>query len=622
MHGAAAVYSLADEQRARTEDCAWTQFTAAQDGAEFHTAWLALLAGRIGRARAALLLTESGGPGHYGVAAVWPDPQRDLQYLGPVAQQALEQREGLVVAPDGVSAPQVDGPAYVAYPLDVGGVLFGAVVFDLAGGPSADLQAALRQIHWSSAWLVDRARQQQLAQRSAELARVSLLNELMATALQHARMMPSAHALANEMAQRMQCDRVSVGIEEHGQVRPKVLSHTSNFDAASDLVRWLAEAMDEALDLGGTIVHPSTDEDVGAITHAESARLLGVAHMLSVPLRHQGGTVGILTLERNRGPAFSADERALAEAVGVMLGEIWALKRRNERGLLPRARDSWREASAEMFGPRHPGIKAAGAVLASALLVTLFWQTEHRVTGRTLVEGSTQIAAVVPFDGFIEVGHVRAGDTVRKGQPLARLDDRDLKLERSRWVAEREQLSRRYQVAQSQADRAAMGVLAAQVHQAEAQLALVEERLARATLIAPYDGVVVSGDLSQRLGSPVQTGQQLFEVAPLEAFRVTIEVDDRDINWVALGQPGELVLSGMPGQAWPLTVQRLRSIATQREGRNLFAVEARLEGAAPPGLRPGMEGVGKVVVGERSLLWVWTHGLVDWLRLALWTWMP
>lgn len=622
MHEAVPPNSLADEQRAHLEEGVWTQFTAPQDGDAFHAAWLALLAARIGRANAALLLTESGGPGHYGVAAVWPDPRRDLQYLGSVAQQALEQRTGLVVAPDGVSAPQTNGPAYIGYPFEVDGVLLGAVVFDLAARPGEELQTALRQIHWSSAWLIDRAHQQQLAERSAELSRVSLLNELMATALQHARMMPSAHAVANEMAQRMQCDRVSVGIEEHGQVRPKVLSHTANFDPASDLVRWLAEAMDEALDLGGTIVHPSTDDGVGAITHAESARLLGVQHLLSVPLRHQGGTIGILTLERNQGPAFSAQERSVAEAVGVMLGEIWAMKRRDERGLLPRWREAWRETSAEIFGPRHPGIKAAGAVLASALLVILIWQTDHRVTGRTVVEGSTQIAAVVPFDGFIEVGYVRAGDTVRKGQPLARLDDRDLQLERSRWVAEREQLSRRYQVAQSQADRAAMGVLSAQVLQAEAQLALVEERLARATLIAPYDGVVVSGDLSQRLGSPVQTGQQLFEVAPLEAFRVMIEVDDRDINWVALGQSGELVLSGMPGQAWPFKVQRLRSIATQREGRNLFAVEARMEGAVPPGLRPGMEGVGKVVVGERSLLWVWTHGLVDWLRLALWTWMP
>ena len=48
----------------------------------------------------------------------------------------------------------------------------------------------------------------------------------------------------------------------------------------------------------------------------------------------------------------------------------------------------------------------------------------------------------------------------------------------------------------------------------------------------------------------------------------------------------------------------------------------RRSGGLPPGLRPGMEGIGKVVVGERSLLWIWTHGFFDWLRLALWNWMP
>jgi hypothetical protein len=45
-------------------------------------------------------------------------------------------------------------------------------------------------------------------------------------------------------------------------------------------------------------------------------------------------------------------------------------------------------------------------------------------------------------------------------------------------------------------------------------------------------------------------------------------------------------------------------------------------GAARERLRPGMEGVGKVKVGERSLAWIWTHGFVDWLRVALWNWMP
>jgi hypothetical protein len=39
-------------------------------------------------------------------------------------------------------------------------------------------------------------------------------------------------------------------------------------------------------------------------------------------------------------------------------------------------------------------------------------------------------------------------------------------------------------------------------------------------------------------------------------------------------------------------------------------------------LRPGMEGVGKVDIGRRSLIWIWTHRLFDWLRLAAWSWLP
>jgi hypothetical protein len=35
-----------------------------------------------------------------------------------------------------------------------------------------------------------------------------------------------------------------------------------------------------------------------------------------------------------------------------------------------------------------------------------------------------------------------------------------------------------------------------------------------------------------------------------------------------------------------------------------------------------MEGVGKILVGDRKLIWIWTHSLVDWLRLFAWKWMP
>jgi hypothetical protein len=35
-----------------------------------------------------------------------------------------------------------------------------------------------------------------------------------------------------------------------------------------------------------------------------------------------------------------------------------------------------------------------------------------------------------------------------------------------------------------------------------------------------------------------------------------------------------------------------------------------------------MEGVGKIYVEERKLIWIWTHTLIDWMRLWLWSWLP
>ncbi|RPI43732.1 MAG: HlyD family secretion protein, partial [Betaproteobacteria bacterium] len=161
----------------------------------------------------------------------------------------------------------------------------------------------------------------------------------------------------------------------------------------------------------------------------------------------------------------------------------------------------------------------------------------------------------------------------------------------------------------------------AQINQAEAQLQLIDEKLLRARITAPFDGVVVSGDLSQLLGTPVEQGKVLFEIAPLDAYRIILKVDERDVAHLVVGQKGELALSGIPGARLPFSVARITPVSTAEEGRNYFRVEANMEAAAER-LRPGMEGVGKVSIGERRLMWIWTHKLIDWLRLSFWTWMP
>ena len=132
---------------------------------------------------------------------------------------------------------------------------------------------------------------------------------------------------------------------------------------------------------------------------------------------------------------------------------------------------------------------------------------------------------------------------------------------------------------------------------------------------------MVSGDLSQLLGAPVEQGKVLFQIAPLDAYRVILEVDERDIAHVRIGQQGELALSGMPARPMHFALKQITPVSTAQEGRNYFRVEAQLDNASVH-LRPGMEGVGKISAGERKLIWIWTHPLVDWLRMWAWKWLP
>jgi hypothetical protein len=59
-----------------------------------------------------------------------------------------------------------------------------------------------------------------------------------------------------------------------------------------------------------------------------------------------------------------------------------------------------------------------------------------------------------------------------------------------------------------------------------------------------------------------------------------------------------------------------------KEGRNFYRVEAAIAPEAKSRLRPGMEGVGKISIDERKLVWIWTHGFTDWVRLWLWSYLP
>src|SRR5258706_1428594 len=109
MAGPAPIYSLTTDDDARAEATAWARFSAARDAAEFCASWLAILCAQVGRANGALLLLGPERDGAFRPAATWPDATRNLQYLAPAAEKALnERRAGL--RPRDAAAPLARQP--------------------------------------------------------------------------------------------------------------------------------------------------------------------------------------------------------------------------------------------------------------------------------------------------------------------------------------------------------------------------------------------------------------------------------------------------------------------------------------------------------------------------------
>jgi RND family efflux transporter MFP subunit len=311
----------------------------------------------------------------------------------------------------------------------------------------------------------------------------------------------------------------------------------------------------------------------------------------------------------------------LCETIVALVGPILYDKHRQERSLALQFTQRCRGLSERLFGARHAGFKLATAISIAFAAVLFFVHGQYRITAEASLEGTVQRVVVAPVGGYIAAAPARAGDIVESGQVLARLEDKDLILERLKLASEQTQLQQEYREAMAQHDNARVSILRAQLDRASAQLALTEENLRRTQITAPLSGIVVSGDLSQSLGVPVERGDHLFEVAPLDSYRVMLKVDEREIGRLSPGQPGRLALVGFPGEYLDFTVARITPVSTAADGRNVFTVEAQLA-QTPEVLRPGMQGVAKVDIGERRLAWIWFHRLVDWLRLWTWTWVP
>jgi multidrug resistance efflux pump len=607
------------------DQIAWRQFAEATSPEAFYHAWLALQARMIHGVFGGVVVLGPPEKGPFAPAAFWPEKRGITKHLAEVAERALTEHRGLVIPGEAEGSGDAATRARlgVAYPIHAAGRLHGVVAFEIRPRPEPELQAVLRQLQWGTVWIEVLWLRQEHGRSATTTERLQTVLDLTATALSQERFHGAATAFVTAIATELQCERVSVGFFRGDRIRVRSMSHSAAIGVETNLIRAITAAMHEAIDQHATVVYPAAPDGKVQVVraHAELARQHGAGVICTVPLRAGDRIVGALTLERPEDQPFAREGVELCEALGAIAGPVLDIQRREDRWLITKMGTSVRELLGKVIGPGRIALKLSLAAAAGLLVFLALATGEYRVSSTATLEPVIRRAVVAPFAGYIAEAPARAGDLVRPDQVLATLDDRDLRLQRLKWASQYEQLGKQHQQALAQRNAAQVVILSAQMDQARAEMALLDDQLARTHLRSGIDGIVVTGDLSQALRSPVERGQVLFEVAPLDAFRVILQVDERFIADLQVGQAGTLVLSGVPHEGLPFRVEKITPVSTAREGRNYFRVEARLD-QRPERLRPGMEGIGKITIDRRLLVWIWTREVIDWVRLKLWTWLP
>ena len=96
------------------------------------------------------------------------------------------------------------------------------------------------------------------------------------------------------------------------------------------------------------------------------------------------------------------------------------------------------------------------------------------------------------------------------------------------------------------------------------------------------------------------------------------EVNERDVHEILGRSTGQIAFVSRPRQRFPIRITTIEQAALPKNEANVFLVRCAVDGKAQPWWRPGMSGICKFNVENRSLIWILTHRTVDFLRLKLW----
>ncbi|WP_459557513.1 efflux RND transporter periplasmic adaptor subunit [Lacunimicrobium album] len=468
--------------------------------------------------------------------------------------------------------------------------------------------------------------------------------------------------LANELPTLLGVDRAYFAIQRGRQIELVAASNSSKLQKRSTMMLKLKKLLRSMRTRDRQFVYPdrqiegndSTSVPLSDYLQVSSTRMIAiqpirlgkVTDQQALPNRkveNPAKTLGYLVVENLHDDRFEKSRREVLELTSLhTAGVLEQLRRVEDLPMYSVWRSIGRTISwcyRKQFGKSLAAILAVVAI--SLILTYVPWAYRVTATGKLMPVEQREVFA--PWDAEVESVLVGDGDTVKVGQALVKLRNKELESEELRvrnMLQEKLTLVRTLRATRESNMRQGSeqdileleGQLAealVEIEHLQRQQEILSSRLDDLVVKSTIDGVVATFQLEQILRHrPVTRGEVLLEVMdPDGPWHLELQLDDYRMGHLMaeqarLKQPlhTSFILATEPTIAYDGMLKTIgtRAYADQEAQKNVVDMQVDFDKETVPARRIGAEVKAKINCGEKSLGYVLFGDMIDYVRSTLW----
>ncbi len=404
--------------------------------------------------------------------------------------------------------------------------------------------------------------------------------------------------------------RIAIGFRNRSQKNCRLIAieGIAGFDRHSPLSTALETLMNDLIQGDSEIIWTPSHDQTANLNAASVASRLGseCQSIFGIPMRNRDATVvGAIVLLDSAIDGLNPERMAFLQAAAPSIACALSVAERNEKSHFMRALSRLQHSWLGRW-------KLAIAVSLVAVGIGLCLPLTYKISCPIMIEPIHRRYVAAPFEGTLERALVKPGEIVRKGDLIARMDDREIRWKRASMLADQNQAQKKRDAAQAGHSYADQQIAQLEIDRLNIELQLLDDRVANLEITSPIDGMVTSGDLARVEGAPLAIGQTMFEIAPMDRMIAEVSIADHEIAYAKAGQAVEIQLDSYPGKSWNANIIKVRPRAEIRDSLNVFVAEVELENQGEL-LRPGMKGHAKIHSDARPYGWILFHQPIEYV---------